>query len=142
MQNMTRQEAIDFIMQGTHTGKLASVRPDGRPHVVPIWFVVEGDELVFNTWHKSVKAKNLQNEPRVAISVDEETPPYAFVLIEGTATLDEGTPESRVEVATKIGGRYMGTDRAEEFGKRNGVEGEYIVRVRIDKIIGKKDVAG
>ena len=142
MENMTRQEALDFIMQGTRTGKLASVRPDGRPHVVPIWFVVEGDELIFNTWHKSVKAKNLQNEPRVAISVDEETPPYAFVLIEGTATLDEGTPESRVEVATKIGGRYMGTDRAEEFGKRNGVEGEYIVRVRIDKIIGKKDVAG
>ena len=139
---MTRREAIDFIMQGTHTGKLASVRPDGRPHVVPIWFVVDGDELVFNTWHTSVKAKNLQNDPRVAISVDEEAPLYAFVMIEGNATLDEGTPESRLEVATKIGGRYMGAERAEEFGKRNGVEGEYIVRVKMEKVIGKKDVAG
>ncbi|KAA3644683.1 MAG: PPOX class F420-dependent oxidoreductase [Chloroflexi bacterium] len=142
MENMNRQEALDFIMQGTRTGKLASVRTDSRPHVVPIWFVVDEDELIFNTWHKSVKARNIKHNPNVAISVDEQAPPYAFVMIEGTATLDEGTPESRLEVATKIGGRYMGQDRAEEFGQRNSVEGEYIVRVKIDKVIGKKDVAG
>ena len=142
MKSMTHKEALEFIMQGTRTGKLASVRPDGRPHVVPIWFILDGENLIFNTWHESVKVKNLQHYPRVAISVDEEAAPYAFVLIEGQATLDEGTAESRLLVATRIGERYMGAERAEEFGIRNSVAGELIVRIHIQKILGKKNVSG
>lgn len=128
-------------MAGTRTGKLATVRTDGRPHVAPIWFVLDGDDLVFNTHESSIKGANLRRDDRVAISVDREEPPYAFVIIEGTAALST-EPEDLMQWATAIGGRYMGADRADEFGRRNGVPGEYLVRVTPTRIIAKDDVAG
>ena len=137
---MTPEEIRAFLLNGTRTGKLATVRADGRPHVVPIWFTLRSDHLVFNTHTSSVKATNMRHEPRVAISVDDQTPPYSFVTIEGIATLGEDDPHL-VEIATEIGGRYMGADRAEEYGVRNGVPGELVVRVSMDRVISARDVA-
>jgi PPOX class probable F420-dependent enzyme len=122
-----------FLLKGTRTGKLATVRADGRPHVVPIWFVLDGDTLIFTTGATSVKARNMQRDPRITLCVDDETPPFAFAQIEGTATLS-ADPADLLHWATQIGGRYMGADRAEEYGKRNGVEGELLVRVTPGKI--------
>lgn len=141
MKKMTPEECFDFIQQGTRTGKLATVRADGRPHCVPVWFVVDGDDIVFNTWHTSVKAKNIAHDPRVTISVDMQEPPYAFVMAEGEASVSDD-PAEKLRIATAIGARYMGADRADEFGQRNGVEGELIVRVKVTKIIGRDDMAG
>jgi PPOX class probable F420-dependent enzyme len=141
MKVMSREEALAFLAYGTRTDKLATVRPDGRPHVAPIWFVVEGESLVFNTWHTSVKARNLRHSPRAALAVDYQEPPYGHVLVEGIVELGDDLAEVR-RVATAIGGRYMGADRAEEFGARNGVEGELAVRLNIDRIIGRDDMAG
>jgi PPOX class probable F420-dependent enzyme len=137
---MTPEEIRSFLMTGTRTGKLATIRADGRPHVVPIWFVLRDDHLVFNTHTDSVKARNMRREPRVAISVDDQTPPYSFVAIEGVAAIGENDPEL-LQIATEIGGRYMGADRAEEYGARNGVPGELVVRVSMDKVIAARDVA-
>jgi PPOX class probable F420-dependent enzyme len=103
--------------------------------------VVDGDTLVFTTWHKSVKAANIRRDPRVTICVDEETPPYAFVLVEGTVTITE-TENERIYWATRIADRYMGSELAESYGKRNSVEGEWVVRVEPSKVIAKKDIAG
>ena len=128
-------------MSGTLTGKLATVRADGRPHVAPIWFVLDGDDILFNTADTSVKAKNLQRDNRVAISVDDQVPPYSFVIVEGSASLS-AEPEELLEWATAIGSRYMGSERAEEFGRRNGGPGEWLVRVRPTKIIGSDDTVG
>lgn len=136
---MTPDEIRAFLLEGTRTGKLATVRSDGRPHVAPIWFVLDGDDVLFNTDEKSVKGRNLVRDPRVSISVDLEEPPYGFVLIEGTATLSED-PAELLRWATAIGGRYMGNDRAEEFGQRNGVPGEFLVRVTPTKTIAFADV--
>ncbi len=138
---MTPEEVKAFLSQGTRTGKLATVRKDGRAHVAPIWFVLDGDDLIFNTWHSSVKARNMQRDPRVSLCVDEEVAPYAFVIIEGTVTFSEDLEES-LRWATRIGGRYMGADQAEAFGKRNSVAGELLVRLTPTKVIAKKDVAG
>jgi hypothetical protein len=137
---MNPEEVRAFLMAGTRTGKLATVRSDGRPHVVPIWFTLRGDQLVFNTHVSSVKAKNLRREPRVAITVDDQTPPYSFVTVEGVATLTDEDPDL-IEIATEIGGRYMGADRAAEYGARNGSSGELVVRVSIDKVISARGVA-
>ncbi len=138
---MTRAEALAFLVSGTRTGKLATVRPDGRPHVVPIWFLVDDDEIVFTTWHDTVKYRNLTIDPRAALSVDLEAPPYAFVTVEGTVEIsDDG--ERLLHVATAIGARYMGEDRAEEFGRRNAVEGEMLVRLSIDRIVARDDLSG
>ncbi len=141
MQDMTRDEAYGFLAAGTRTGKLATVRADGRSHVAPVWFVVDGDELVFMTWHDSVKARNLARTGRAAMVVDLEEPPYAFVVVEGPVEILESDPRL-IELATTIGGRYMGQARAEEFGLRNGVPGEWVVRLRPDTIIARDDVSG
>ncbi len=140
MREMAADAAVAFLSAGTRTGHLATVRDDGRPHVAPIWFVVEGDHLVFTTWHDSVKGRNLRQAGRAAISVDDARPPYSFVAVEGEVTIDDDVAEAR-RVATVIGGRYMGADRAEEFGSRNGVAGELVVRLAMDRVIARADVS-
>ncbi|HLW01844.1 MAG TPA: PPOX class F420-dependent oxidoreductase [Ktedonobacterales bacterium] len=130
-----------FLLEGTRTGKLATVRADGRPHVVPIWFVLDGDTVVFTTGSSSVKAANMRRDARVSLCVDDETPPYAYVLLEGTVSMGEDLGEL-LHWATRIGGRYMGEMRAEEYGKRNGVPGELLVRLTPAKVIFQENIAG
>lgn len=141
MHQMSRSEGLAFLAEGTRTGKLATVRPDGHPHVVPVWFVVEDEDIVFNTWHTSVKSRNLAADTRAALVVDYEHPPYGYVVVEGEVELSNDLEEVR-RIATIIGGRYMGEDKADEFGARNGVEGELAVRLHIDRLTGRDDITG
>ncbi|HFQ94481.1 MAG TPA: PPOX class F420-dependent oxidoreductase [Anaerolineae bacterium] len=140
MKKMSSAEAREFLLSGTRTAKLATVRADGRPHVAPIWFLLDGDDLVFNTWHKSVKARNLRRDGRVSLCVDDETPPFAFVLIEGVAHISDDLTAVK-HWATRIAARYMGEDQAEAYGERNGVPGELLIRVSITKIVAQKELA-
>ncbi|MEV0323730.1 PPOX class F420-dependent oxidoreductase [Streptomyces sp. NPDC050658] len=139
-QKMTDDQWRGFVSHGTRTGKLSTVRADGSPHIAPIWFVLDGEELVFNTGEKTVKGRNLARDGRVALCVDDDRPPFAFVVIEGRAELISDLDEVR-HWAARIGARYMGEDRAEEFGARNGVPGELLVRVKIDKVIAQGGVS-
>ncbi|MET8244151.1 PPOX class F420-dependent oxidoreductase [Streptomyces sp. NPDC005202] len=139
-QKMTDEEWRAFVSHGTRTGKLSTVRADGSPHVAPIWFVLDGDDVVFNTGKETVKGRNLARDGRVALCVDDERPPFSFVVLQGRARLSEDLEELR-HWATRIGGRYMGEERAEEFGVRNGVPGELLVRVTIDKVMALRDLA-
>ncbi len=140
MKKMSPVEAREFLLSGTRTAKLATVRADGRPHVAPIWFLLDGDDLVFNTWHTSVKAKNIRRDGRVSLCVDDETPPFAFVLIEGTAQISDDLTAVK-HWAARIAARYMGEDQAEAYGERNGVPGELLIRVSITKIVAQKELA-
>jgi PPOX class probable F420-dependent enzyme len=138
---MTPDEIDVFLSHGTRTAKLATSGPGGQPHVMPVWFVLDGEELVFTTWGDSVKGRNLRRNPRAAVIVDEEVAPYAFVHIRGHVTLSEDL-EELLRFATAIGGRYMGADRAGEFGRRNAVPGELLVRLRQERVIAAAGVAG
>jgi PPOX class probable F420-dependent enzyme len=140
MEEMTHKEYKAFLLQNHRTGKVATVRKDGSPHVVPIWFDLDGDELVFTTYHTSVKAANLERNPRVSICVDDEAPPFAFVQINGVAKIDKQAEDLQYWT-TRIAGRYMGPELAEEFGQRNAVEGEWLIRVTPTKVIAQKDLA-
>lgn len=137
---LSPDEIRAFLAAGTRTGKLAVVRANGSPLVVPIWFVMDGDDLIFMTGAETVKGKSLRRDGRVSICVDEEEPPYAFVRIDGTVTLDTDL-DRMLPWSTAIGGRYMGDSRAEEFGRRNAVEGELLVRVTPSRVVGQADVA-
>lgn len=139
MKEMTEEEYMAFLLGGTKTGKLATVRQDGRPHVVPVWFHMDGDKIVFNTGKGSVKARNMLRDPRVSITVDDQAKPYSFVAVEGSVSISEDREET-LHWATRIGGRYMGQDRAEEFGKRNATEGELTVKITPSKILAYKNV--
>ncbi|MGW7819545.1 PPOX class F420-dependent oxidoreductase [Streptomyces puniciscabiei] len=139
-QKMTDEEWRAFVSHGTRTGKLSTVRADGSPHVAPIWFLLDGDELVFNTGKDTVKGRNLARDGRVALCVDDDRPPFHFVVMNGRARLSENLEELR-HWATRIAARYMGEDRAEEYGARNGVPGELLVRVPVDQVVAVKDMA-
>jgi PPOX class probable F420-dependent enzyme len=138
---MTDDEARAFLSRGTRTGKLATVRADGRPHVAPIWFILDGDDLVFMTGAGTLKGKSLQRDPRASLVVDLEVPPYGFVLVEGTVTLSTDLAEM-LPASIAIAERYVEADRAEEFGKRNAVAGELLVRLHPEKIVGLADMTG
>lgn len=133
-------DVITFLSEGTRTAVLGYVATDGRPLAAPVWFIVDGDELVFNTAKTTAKGRALQRDPRVVLCVDDSTPPYSFVQVQGVASISED-PEELRETATRIGGRYMGADRAEEFGRRNGVPGELVVRVKPTRVHAGFDVA-
>jgi PPOX class probable F420-dependent enzyme len=131
---------VAFLSAGTRTGMLGFVASDGRPLVTPVWFVVEDGQLVFTTERHTPKRRALQRDPRVAICVDDPHPPYSFVQVQGTATLSDD-PQDVLDIATRTGARYMGADRAEEFGRRNAVPGEVAVRVRPTKVIAGFDIS-
>jgi PPOX class probable F420-dependent enzyme len=131
----------DFLTSKPRTGKLATTRKDGAPHVAPIWFDLDGGEIVFTTSETSVKGRSIARDPRVALCVDDEEPPFSFVIVEGTATNSGADQGELVSWAARIGGRYMGADRAEEYGKRNGVPGELVMRLTPTKIIAEVDIA-
>lgn len=143
MASLSEPDIRSFLSHGTRTGKLAWTARDGRPLVAPVWFLLEGDgddaTLVFNTGAGTAKGKALARDPRVSLSVDLEEPPFAFVQVQGTATLSED-PDELLRTATAIGRRYMGADRAAEFGKRNAVPGELVVRVRPTKVVASLDM--
>jgi len=128
-------------MSGTRTGKLAWVSQTGAPHVAPVWFILDGDDIIFNTHEDSGKAKALKREGRASLVVDQEEPPYAFVKVDATVSFEDDLDRVKA-VATEIGGRYMGADRAEEFGARNGVPGELIVRLTPAKVTALDDLSG
>ena len=138
---MTTEEWRAFVTEGTRTGKLATSRRDGRPHVVPIWFVLDGDDIVFTTGSRTVKAKAIRRDPRVCLCVDDERPPYAYVMVEGRASSSEDL-DAMLRFAAMIGARYMGPERAEEFGRRNAVPGEILVRVVPTHVRAEADIAG
>ncbi len=130
------------------TAKLALVRKDGSPHVAPVWVDLERgsgpdgeDVVVFMTSADTIKGKSILRDGRVALCWDDERPPFAFVTITGRATTSTD-PDDLLNVGTRIGGRYMGADQAEAFGKRNAVPPEMVVRVVPDTVVAKVDVAG
>lgn len=132
-------EIREFLSSGTRTGKLGFVAADGRPLVAPIWFVVDGDDLLFNTGSTTAKGRAIARDPRLVVCVDSEVPPFGFVQVQGVAETTQD-PDELIRSATEIGGRYMGADRAEEFGRRNGVPGELLVRLRPTKVIAELDM--
>jgi PPOX class probable F420-dependent enzyme len=139
---MNSDEIRHFLRCGTFTGKIATVRADGRPHLAPVWFVLDENnkDIIFTTWHTSQKAKNILLDPMVSVSVDDQSPLYSFVIIEGYAEISD-QPDQLLSWATKIAERYMGGNNAEVYGKRNSTKGELLVRIKPTKIIGQKNIA-
>ena len=133
-------EVIAFLSDGTRTAKLGYVAADGRPLVAPVWFVVDGNQLVFNTGKHGAKGRALGRDPRVVVCVDDQHPPFSFVQVQGIASTSED-PDDLLDTATRIAGRYMGAERAEEYGRRNGVPGELVVRITPTKVIAGFNVA-
>lgn len=132
--------SLAFLSSGTRTGKLATATPSGRPHVTPVWFVVDGDEAVFTTRHDSVKGRNLRANPRAALTVDSEEYPYSFVIVRGRVRLQDDAPDL-LAWTTRIAARYVPAALAADIGRRNAIPGEVLCLLRLDRIRGVHNVA-
>jgi PPOX class probable F420-dependent enzyme len=148
MTEMSKVEIGRFLMKGTFTGKLATVKEDGSSHVVPIWFVLEKKKsrdrvgnIIFTTGSTSVKANNIQRDNRISICIDDQIPPFSFVTIFGTAKIYPYKQKEVLKWATEIAERYMGKSNAEAYGIRNSEEGLVLVRIKPTRIIAEKDIA-
>jgi PPOX class probable F420-dependent enzyme len=129
-----------FLMHGTRTGILSTTRKDGRPHGAPIWFVLDGDDVVFTTGAETLKGRALRRTGQAHLTVDDATPPFSFVTVSGPVEISEDLDEL-LTWATRIGGRYMGADAAEQFGRRNAVPGELLVRLHPEHVVALDAVA-
>lgn len=144
---MSDKEIRNFLMSGTRTAKLSTIRKDGSPHVVPIWFVLDNNDnndthIVFTTGHDSLKANNMIREPRVCICVDDQIPPFSFVKIDGVAEINQKPPRNEIlKWATRIAERYMRINNADAYGKRNSDKGELLVRIKPTRIVAEKNIS-
>ncbi|MBF9327576.1 PPOX class F420-dependent oxidoreductase [Mycobacteroides chelonae] len=144
MHEMTREQWWAFATEGTRTGMLGLVRANGAPIVTPVWFLLHegtgGDELIFTTGTETLKGKAIRRDPRISLAVDDQRPPYSYVQFTAEARLTSDLDEMR-EWATRIGGRYMGAELAEDFGRRNAVPEESLVRATITKVVARAGIA-
>ncbi|MFI1509493.1 PPOX class F420-dependent oxidoreductase [Streptomyces sp. NPDC020597] len=140
MRKMTSEQWRAFITHGTRTGKLSTVRADGSPHVTPVWFLLDGDDIVLTTEKDGVKGRNLVRDGRFALCVDDDRPPYAFVVLQGRAETSQN-PAKTLRWGGLLGARYMGEDRSREYAARNGGPGNLLVRGHIHKVIAFDGIA-
>jgi hypothetical protein len=74
------------------------------------------------------------------MTVDDDRPPFSFVTVAGPVTISDDLDDVRVWAA-RIGGRYMGAARTDEYGERNGVPGELLVRLTPASVVSARDIA-
>jgi PPOX class probable F420-dependent enzyme len=134
-------ETQAFLREGARTAKVAVVRRDGSPLVTPVWFLCDDDGfVVFETEAESVKGRALRRDPRISVCVEDDRPPFAFVRIDGVAELADDE-DDLLDWTTRIAGRYMGTENADEYGRRNAGPGHLLVRVRPTQVVALAELA-
>ena len=142
MAKMSQSEWKAFLVEKPRTGKLATVRKSGGPHVAPIWFDLDDDgTILFMTGIRTVKGHAIRRDPRVGLCVDDETPPFSFVVIDGEVTSITEDPDEMLPWSIRIAARYMGADRGDAYGRRNAVAGEMLVRVTPTHVVAAKAIA-
>jgi PPOX class probable F420-dependent enzyme len=138
---MDEAEWRAFLRSPARPGIVATTRRDARPHAAPVWYDLDDDgTIVFTTGADTVKGRSIRRTGKVALCVQDDRPPFSFVIVDGDATWSEDLDQLRYW-ATRLGGRYMGADRAEEYGARNAVPGELLVRVTPTRVVAVRDIA-
>lgn len=129
---MTREEMWQVLAEPGRDGLIATVRPDGRPHNVPVWYCLDDGEIVFTTGKSSVKATNLRYSPRIAFTVSQPLNPTLFVLVEGEAYFWEAPAAEKHRVLAEIYSRY-----GETYQGQNDLRGTLFVRVKVKRMLGE-----
>jgi PPOX class probable F420-dependent enzyme len=103
---MSPGEAQAFLEAG-RTLLVASLHRDGRPHLVPMWYVVEDGKVIFRSFTRSQKIRNLQRDPRLSVLVEtgEAYAELRGVMIEGLARLIDD-PAYVLALYGKLAARY------------------------------------
>lgn len=113
MADMTPQEMEEY-MSGKHIAHLATLNPDGSPHMIPIWYRYADGKLYMAGGKTGAKARNIRRDPRVVVSITGPEQPYKYVLVHGKAQIVTEEIEQLILAVTT---RYMGQEGGAEFAK-------------------------
>jgi PPOX class probable F420-dependent enzyme len=108
---------------------LATLNPDGSPQITPLWIDLEGDDVLFNTAQGRKKARNLERDARVAVTVIDPDDPYNVVAFQGTVT--DVTTEGADAHIDALAKKYLGVD---SYPMRQEGEVRLRITVRTDHI--------
>jgi PPOX class probable F420-dependent enzyme len=98
---------VRALFEGANIGHVATTLPSGGPHSVPVWVGIEGDRIAFQTGPGSRKARNLDRDPRLAISITSRDNPLAMAHVRGrVAERLEG--DAAFEVIDRLAHKYTG----------------------------------
>ncbi|HWD01297.1 MAG TPA: PPOX class F420-dependent oxidoreductase [Amycolatopsis sp.] len=138
---MSAERTREFLTEGTRSAVLATVRPDGRPHAVPVWYAPDGADLVINISQDSVKGRAIAASGQVALTVQEDVPPYSFATVDGTAEVV--TDPARVRAGSElIARRYLPAEAVDGFVGFSTAPGKVLVVIHPDHTVGVDAVAG
>ena len=105
---MTQEQIHEYLMLPM-IADLATVNPDGSPHVAPVWFRWDGDVVKVFTQTTAVKVRNIRNDARVSMAVSKQDAPYGYVIVNGTAEIsNEGIPDEVRAMAIHYKGEVEG----------------------------------
>jgi PPOX class probable F420-dependent enzyme len=128
MADTLSRKARDLIARPV-LASLATLNPDGSPQITPLWIDLDGDDVVFNTARGRVKARNLERDARVAVSVVDPDDPYNVVAFRGTvADVTTDGADAHIDALAK---KYLGVDK---YPMRSEGEVRIKVKVRTDRI--------
>ena len=133
MADTLSRKARDLIARPV-LASLATLNPDGSPQITPLWIDLDGDDVVFNTARGRVKARNLERDARVAVSVVDPDDPYNVIAFRGTvADVTTDGADAHIDALAK---KYLGVDK---YPMRREGEVRIKVRVRTDRIAMQGD---
>ena len=123
MPKMTHDEIAEFLKLPL-LSNLATLRPDGSPHLAPVWHLYDGERLLILSSPSSVKVGNLRGDPRIGISIPRETEPHGFVQVNGTAELSE---EWDRQVLWDMSINYQGEEEGNRYAEQTYREMEFVL---------------
>lgn len=117
MPALTTSEHDEFLAQPGILCRIATVTADGAPHVTPVWFIREGEDVFVTPRAQSSWLENVRREPRVALTIDEEAHPYRKVTLEGRARVvhELGEDDRWRDLYGRIATRYVPAESAEAY---------------------------
>lgn len=98
---------VRSLADGPNHAHVATVLPDGGPHSVPVWIGVEGDRIAFLTSPRSRKARNLERDPRVAISITDHQNPFSMAQVRGRVA-ERVDGDAAWRIIDRISRKYTG----------------------------------
>ena len=133
MPRMTAEEIAEFLKLPL-LSNLATLRPDGSPHLAPVWHLYDGERLLILSSPSSVKVHNLRGDPRIGISIPRETEPHGFVQVNGTAELSE---EWDRQVLWDMSINYQGEEEGNRYAEETFRSMEFVlITITPGKIAG------
>ena len=133
MGKLSREE-IDELLGRPLVSVVSTVRPDGTPHMTPVWHLVDGDDVIVTVDSSSVKARNVRANPVAALSVVTDETPQRWLLVSGKAEL---STERLEEIARKVSVHYMGEEEGIPYSEQAMKDFDFVLlRIRPTRVVG------